>query len=250
MAQEILPSNTSVPLVVPYAPAEREIIYPESDEEPMAETDVHRDLMLNLISMLKNYFNNRPDVYVSGNLFLYYDEGNPKASVAPDVFVVFGVEKKRRRTYRMWKEGKGPDFVLELVSKSTYEYDLGGKKDLYAEVLKAKEYFLYDPDDRYLTSQLMGYCLTEDGVYLPIKRTAKGHLPSFKLSLELGVRDMELGLYEPQTERWLLNPMEESDARKQAEIKALQESFARKLAERKAERAEAELARLRALLDQ
>ncbi len=52
--------------------AETEIAYPESDGEPMAETDVHRDLMTDsLLHPLKEYFRHRDDVYVSGNLFLY-----------------------------------------------------------------------------------------------------------------------------------------------------------------------------------
>jgi Uma2 family endonuclease len=146
----------------------RTVIYPESDGKPMAETDIHRDLMIDMIDMLKNHFRARPDVYVSGNLLLYYEKGNPKKSVAPDVFVVFGIETKRRRTYLMWEEGKGPDFVLELVSKNTYKEDLGRKKNLYASVLSVKEYYLYDPDGRYLQPSLQGYRLA-DGVYYPIQ---------------------------------------------------------------------------------
>ncbi len=69
------------------------IFYPESDGKPMAETDKHRDLMTDFIQMLKQHFENVNDVYVSGNLFLYYEEGNPRKVIAPDVFVVFGVEK-------------------------------------------------------------------------------------------------------------------------------------------------------------
>ncbi|MCZ6679286.1 MAG: Uma2 family endonuclease, partial [Candidatus Poribacteria bacterium] len=121
-------------------PTERTDIYPESDGKPMAETDIHRKLMNDVIEMLENHFRARRDVYVSGNLLLYYEKGNPKKSVAPDVFVVFGIEKKQRRTYLQWAEGKGPDVVLEISSKSTAQHDLTGKKDLYAQVLGVKEY--------------------------------------------------------------------------------------------------------------
>ena len=222
------------------------IIYPESDGKPMAETDIHRDLMIDFIEMLKNHFNARPDVYVSGNLLLYYEEGNPRKSVAPDVFVVLGIEKKKRRTYLLWEEGKGPDFILELVSRNTYQKDLGGKKDLYASVLKVKEYYLYDPDGQYLQPSLQGYRLV-DGIYLPIQPTLENRLPSFVLGLELGEKNIELGLYNPQTKRWLLKPREESEARKQAEARAQQESLTRQQAEARAQQAEAELTRLRAL---
>ena len=65
--------------------------YPESDGRPMAETDLHRAEMTDLIAMLEARYADRADVYVSGNLLLYYRQGDPRAAVAPDVFVVFGV---------------------------------------------------------------------------------------------------------------------------------------------------------------
>jgi hypothetical protein len=216
-------------------PTERTIIYPESDGKPMAETDIHRDLMVDMIDILRNHFTDIPDVYVSGNLLLYYEPGNPKKHVAPDVFVVFGVEKKKRRTYLLWEEGKGPDFVLELVSRKTYRKDLGEKKELYASVFSVKEYYLYDPDGRYLQPTLQGYRLAR-GVYFPIQRTLEDRLPSFVLSLELGEKDMGLGLYNPQTNQWLLKPVEEeASARRQAEKKAQQEANARRQAEARAQ---------------
>ena len=222
-------------------PTERTVIYPESDGKPMAETDIHRKLMTHLIEMLENHFRNRSDVYVSGNLLLYYEPGNPKKSVAPDVFVVLGVEKKLRRTYLLWEEGKGPDVVIELVSKSTYRHDLSGKKDLYAQVLGVKEYYLYDPDRLYLTPSLQGYRLVGES-YRAIQPVAN-RLPSFVLGLELGERDLELEWYNPEAQRWLLKPVEEeSFARRQAEARAQQ-------AEARTKEAELELARLRAELE-
>ena len=59
---------------------------------------------------LRQHFRSRRDVYVSGNLLLYYQEGNPRAVVAPDVFVVLGASNADRSTYRLWEEPKGPDF--------------------------------------------------------------------------------------------------------------------------------------------
>ena len=121
------------------------VAYPESDGKPMAETEAHRDLMIDFILILKDYFENQEDVCVSGNMLMYYEEGNPKKVVAPDVFVAFGVEKKQRRTYRTWEEGHTPDFVLEVASPSTFKKDIGQKKDIYASVLAVKEYYIYDP---------------------------------------------------------------------------------------------------------
>ncbi len=47
-----------------------------------------------------------PEVYVGGNLPIYYEEGDPAKSVAPDVFVVFGIAKRQRRIYKLWEAGK------------------------------------------------------------------------------------------------------------------------------------------------
>lgn len=104
------------------------IVYPESDGKPMAETDVHRDLMTDWMQMLRHHYRDKNDVYVSGNIFMYYVEGDPRQSVSPDVFVVFGVEKKRRRTYLTWEEGRTPDFVLEVASPKTFSNDFEKRK--------------------------------------------------------------------------------------------------------------------------
>ncbi|MCZ6676481.1 MAG: Uma2 family endonuclease [Candidatus Poribacteria bacterium] len=230
-------------------PADGEVFYPESDGKPMAETDMHRDLMIDFIKMLEDYFRARPDVYVSGNLLLYYEEENPKRSVAPDVFVVLGTEKKLRRTYLLWEEGKGPDLVLELSSKNTYRADLNRKKGLYAQVLGVSEYFLYDPDHQYLQPPLQGYRLVA-GAYVEIP-SVENRLPSTVLGLELGFkRSGELGLYEPRAKSWLLTPDEQAESRRQAEARA-EDAEARAQQEARArEQAEAELARLRAELEQ
>ena len=90
---------------------------PESDGKPMAETDRHRDQMLASLHALQEYFRPNPRVYVSGNIFVYYlDENGERQSVSPDILVVFGVEKKERRSYKIDEEGKGPDVVIELTS--------------------------------------------------------------------------------------------------------------------------------------
>ncbi|MGL5095300.1 MAG: Uma2 family endonuclease, partial [Planctomycetia bacterium] len=74
-----------------------DVEYPESDGKPLAETDVHIDLVLSLRERLKAFFAHDPNVYVAGNLFVYYVEGRPKVCLAPDGFVSFGVPDRRRR---------------------------------------------------------------------------------------------------------------------------------------------------------
>lgn len=216
------------------------IVYPESDGEPMAETDVHRDLMTDSIETLKHYYRNENDVYVSGNLFMYYVEGDPRKCVSPDVFVVFGVEKKRRRTYLTWEEGRTPDFVLEVASPKTFSNDMKEKKELYASVLAVQEYYIYDPLGQIVPS-FIGFRLI-DGAYQEID-FVHNRLPSAVLGLELGERDGDLRLYNPDTSQWLQTPSERAE---DAEARAQLETNARQNAEAELAKALAEIERLRA----
>src|SRR5262245_46282010 len=86
--------------------------YPTTDGKPMAETDYHRDLMLDLIKTLQAYYAAQKRVYVSGNLLVFYQEGNKRKHISPGVFVVRGVEKRQRDNYLVWKEAKGPEVVI------------------------------------------------------------------------------------------------------------------------------------------
>jgi len=218
------------------------VYYPESDGEPMAETDTHINLLIYLREALTDYFRDDPDVYVAGNLLVYYQEGNPTRFIAPDVFVVKGVPKRNRRIYQVWKEEKGPDVVFELTSRSTRQEDLGPKKGIY-EVLGVEEYFIFDPLGEHLEPRLVGFRLVEWGY-----RRIEGEEPlvSRVLGLELRVEGDMLRLVDPATGEKLLTPLEAQEARRHAEALAAQEAQARRRAESEVERLRAELARLRA----
>jgi Uma2 family endonuclease len=179
-----------------------DIEYPDSDGLPMAESDAARDYLIYGTEALKLHFQNRSDVYVSGNLFIYYERGNPKAVVAPDVFVVFGIEDKQRLSYKVWEENnKLPSFILEITSKSTRSEDQGIKKGLYA-YLGVREYFQYDPTSDYLKPSLQGLRLV-DGNYFPISpRTDESSLILFSEVLGLELRRLQDGsfrFYCPET---------------------------------------------------
>jgi Uma2 family endonuclease len=236
------------------APAPEPVDYPESDGRPMAETDVHRRAMQDVLHGLEQYFAGDDDVYVSGNNLLYYEEGEPTQSVSPDVYVVLGIPKRWRRTYRLWEEGKAPDFVLEITSRSTRGQDLGAKRGLY-EWLGVREYFLFDPLGEYLRPSLQGFGLAE-GRYEPLGPLAGGGFASAVLGLELHLRDGALRLYDPRAGRWLPTPSEEAEARREAEARAAAaEEWAAAAESRAAAEAtarqqlEGELARLRATLE-
>ena len=93
--------------------------YPTSDGKPMAESEIHADVMTELIATLRGYYAGRDDVCVSGNLLVYYEQGNTKKVLAPDCFVAFGVPKRQRDLYKVWDEGQFPSVVFEITSKST-----------------------------------------------------------------------------------------------------------------------------------
>src|SRR5262245_54488515 len=136
-----------------------EIEYPSSDGEPLAETDAHFEELLALRQALSWRYRNDSDVYVAGNNFIYYEQGDPKKVFSPDVYVVKGVPKRRRRVYKLWKEGRAPCFVMEMSSQKTWLEDIGNKKALCA-VLGVQEYFLYDPEGDVVKPPLKGFRLS------------------------------------------------------------------------------------------
>ena len=220
-----------------------EIEYPESDGEPMGETPIHRNQIAHVIDMLEDHYAADPDVYVSGNMMMYYVEGNPKKSVSPDVFVTLGIPKlPERRTYRTWVERKGPDLAIEMHSRGTWRADVGWKLDLYRDVLKVREYFLFDPlEERPGVKALRGYRLV-DGAYEPIPET-DGRLVSEVLGLHLEAAGEKLRLYDPRRGVYLRSPREvrealarEEAARRDAEVRAEWEEEARAAADARAER--------------
>ena len=162
--------------------------YPSGDGQPMAENDWQLMAIINSVSALQYHYRDRPDVYVSGDLFIYYEEGNPRARVAPDVFVAFGVPNHKRPIYKLWEEGVVPAFVMEVASRGTWREDEGRKAKLY-ERLGVPEYWQYDPTGEYLGLKLKGRRLVE-GAYVaaagggvsrrdaaPSQRVARSRLP-------------------------------------------------------------------------
>src|SRR5262247_974308 len=145
-------------------------------------------------------------------MLLYYEEGNPAACVAPDVFVVQGVAKGERRTYRLWEEGQPPAVVFAITSRSTRLDDLGTKRALYA-MLGVREYFLYDPLGEYLRPPLQGYRLQE-GEYQRLPPVDPQGLASQVLGLELQLEAGRLRVVHPTTYERLLTPAEAQAARR------------------------------------
>ena len=217
--------------------------YPSSDGQPMAETDHQRIPLTYAVDGLRHHFRNRPDVYVSGNLFIYYREGDPRAVVAPDVFVAIGATRADRSIYRLWEEPKGPDFVLEITSRSTRREDQVSNREVYRS-LGVREYWQYDPTSDYLAPPLQGLELI-DGEYRPL---AAG--TSAVLGLELRLTDRGLRIHDPGTGQELLSWTESEEARQQAESRLAEATAAREREAAAREAAEARVAELERRLRQ
>ncbi len=157
--------------------------YPTSDGKPMAETDTHRRLMVDLILRLQAHFAAQQNVYVSGNLMVYYSEGQPLRHLSPDCFVAFGVPNHDRDLYKTWLEGVVPSVVFEITSKSTKREDIVTNRAICQNEWKVDEYFLFDPFEDYLNPSLQGFRRAKNELR-PIK-LVKGQLTSRTLGMTL-----------------------------------------------------------------
>lgn len=202
-------------------PSSAAIIYPSSDGLPMAESDFQRGPLTYAVEALRIHFKAHPDVYVSGNLFIYYEEGNPQAVVAPDVFAVFGTSKQDRMTYRLWEEPTAPHWVMEITSRSTRREDQRTKRALYAR-LGVREYWQYDPTGDYLEPPLQGFRLEGDS-YEPISATSLPAgvraLHSEVLGLDIRLEAGQMYFYDVERGEKLLTHDEAEERRLEAEAR-------------------------------
>jgi Uma2 family endonuclease len=227
-------------------PLEQEIEYPESDGQPVGETEIHGEVLLETAGALKRHFAGTPDVYTWGNLFFYYEEGNPHAKFAPDIFVIHGVPKHKRRIYKLWEEGKAPSMILEITSRNTRHEDLGAKKNLY-ERLGVQEYFLFDPLREYLKPPLQGYQLF-DGRYQRMLPSQDGSLLSRTTGLRLAIDGERVRMWDVETGQpllWSWELFEQARAAEEYEQRAQDAEQRAHTAEQRVRTLEEELARLR-----
>ena len=207
------------------------IIYPESDGMPLPDGEYQAPLYVRTVGTLRTHFRDIPGARVNGDTFIYYAEGDPRRSVSPDCYVVFGLTEaalhslslEGNNTYLLWEVGKPPDFILEIGSPSTASTDLGSKRDLYAEI-GVGEYWRFDATGgEFYGEGLVGERLV-DGKYVRLVMRSEedgrvgGH--SDVLNLELWWEDGELRFLDPMTGEMLLSQEEEQDGRLAAEARA------------------------------
>ena len=202
------------------------IVYPE--EEKVPESELQGDARRYVQGALSIRYQERPDIYVAGDMFLYYRMNDAEARLAPDIMVVFGAtESPPRPSWLVWREGGlTPDFVLEIASPRTVADDAGWKRDRYA-TMEVQEYWRFDPQDGELMPELLtGEALDSTGEYrsLPVARDTAGILRghSALLGLDLCVVGSELRLYDPATGEWLRSHAESEAAARSAEARVAQ----------------------------
>ncbi len=258
----------SIELLAPRAKTvarRRKLYYPEGDGKPMAETDPHVMQIATILLTLRFWLRRADQAYAGANMFLYYQKGNPKRRIAPDVFVAWGVGKHPRRSYKLWEELHAPQVVFEITSRKTQEEDLGKKRLIYAQIGVA-EYYLFDPFGQYLQPPLRGYQLIVDE-YAPRKveplvppamiddetralaanaESQAWRMSSEKLRLDLWAlptgdarKPYVLRFYDSAAQEWLVDPERALVERENLLTQARE-------AEERAARLEAELRKLRA----
>jgi Uma2 family endonuclease len=203
-----------------------------SDEPPL-ETDFHREQIELLIRLLKHWWRDRPDFYISGNLTVYYDEQQIKKRKfrGPDIFVVLDVEKKNRRSWAIWEEGgKYPNVVIELLSSKTAKADRGEKKLLYQNVWRVPDYFWFHPE----TMEFKGFHLV-NSQYQAIAPTEAGRLWCEQLGLYLGIHERQLRWFSAEGEMIPLPEEQERFAKERAQRQADRERLAKEQAQQQAD---------------
>ena len=230
--------------------------FPDSDGEPVAENWDNYVQMSNLIYAYRHFLKPRVRFAVGGNQIIYYDPGNGRRHVAPDVYVALDVPPGPRQKWQTWDEGgKFPDLVMEITSPSTQDEDLGAKVALYGE-LGAREYYIYDPaqllDPPLRAYRRVGGRLAEQP--LPAGPDLAVYSPT--LGTELRVVDRWLRLIDPATGEPVPIPQEDHEGRLAAEERVRREETVRRAeeearlaAEERERRLLREIAALRAELE-
>lgn len=167
-----------------------EVIYPDSDGQPMANNTEQFRWILVIQQNLDWLFADNPDVFVAGDLFWYPIEGKNYLVNAPDVMVVFGRPKSKRGSYLQWQENNiAPQVVFEILSPSNSQTEME-RKLIFYERHGVEEYYIYNPQN----NQLRGWLKTEDGLDV-ISEIENWVSPRLGIKFDLSAE--ELQIYRP-----------------------------------------------------
>ena len=136
------------------SPQTSDIIYPESDGQPMGENTTQFRWITIIVYNLAWLFTDDPMVFIAGDLFWYPVEGHTEIFQAPDVLVVFGRPKGDRGSYVQHREEDiPPQVVFEIRSPSNTQTEMD-KKLVFYDNYGVEEYYLYDPQKNDLSGWL------------------------------------------------------------------------------------------------
>ena len=177
-------------------PGEDELPY---DDGLPLESQQHKRQMDLLIYTLSDWWCDRDDIHVGGNMFIYFSEKQVKTNDfrGPDVFVVTGTTRRSRKSWVVWQEERAPDIVIELTSPSTWRVDHTRKKEAYARALRVPYYFIFNPDDAQMSAFLL-----EPGAsqYRPMLAGEDGRFSCAETHLQLGLWE---GVFDGHHAVWL-----------------------------------------------
>ena len=186
---------TSVPQSRVLATPVPDVIYPDSDGNPMADNTRQFDYIVMIQGGLAALFADRPDVFVAGDLLWYPVEGDNQTRAAPDAMVVFGRPPGYRGSYIQHREDHiAPQVAFEVLSPSNSRAEMRRKLEFY-DRYGVEEYYEYDPD----RGELRGW-LRREGRLEPIARMENWVSP--RLGVRFTLEGTELVLYRPDGRRF------------------------------------------------
>ncbi|MFB2936502.1 Uma2 family endonuclease [Aerosakkonemataceae cyanobacterium BLCC-F154] len=228
--------------MVQQLPAETtpEIIYPDSDGQPMSDNTKQFRWIVVIKENLEILFANNDDIFVAGDLLWYPVEGNNKIRQAPDTMIVFSRPKGDRGSYKQWLENNiPPQVVFEILSPGNRTGKMV-QKAIFYQRYGVEEYYIYDPDDIELTGFLRSGDLLE-----PIEQLNGWVSPRLGIRFEL--KEDTLEIYRPDGQKFLtpveLDQLREAE-RQRAEQERERAEQERQRAEQERERAENAIAQL------
>lgn len=175
--------------------SDQEIIYPESDGQPMADNTKQFRWIVTIKEGLEWLFQDHLDVFVAGDLLWYPTQGNNVTRAAPDAMVIFGRPKGDRGSYQQWKEDNiAPQVVFEVRSPGNTQTEMD-KKLVFYDRYGVEEYYLYDPDK----GDLSGWLRSKER--LDVIEQMLGWV-SPRLGIKFEMSGTELQLYRPDGEKF------------------------------------------------
>ncbi|MEH1895340.1 MAG: Uma2 family endonuclease [Nostoc sp.] len=128
-----------------YVPDANQLVTEDETLENFATSKQKRLLISSLYSSIQ-----QQTFLAAANVGIYHTDGQP--AIVPDVFLSLYVQvpqnwwEKQNRCYMVWRFGKPPEVVLEIVSNKEGD-ELGKKLKIY-EHMRASYYIVYDPNQQ------------------------------------------------------------------------------------------------------